>query len=442
MTRGRTLLTPTLSLTAAFTAAVLMIAMGVVLIGSSSAQAATHTIAIKNFSFSPSTLNVAAGDTVTFVNQETDGTIHNIRGAFTSPDLRPGQSWSTSVSGSGSLDFHCGLHPYMTGTINVGGGSNPTPTPTPTQEPSPTDPPTTTPPGTDPPTTGTPSPDLPPEVGKDLGDGTYLAKHELVNGVKVFKLRMAPVEVTVSPGVTKEAWAFNGVVPGPTIRVKEGDKLRFIVENDLPEHTSVHWHGQILPNAQDGVPGVTQPHIEPGESFTYEFTAKAPGTHWYHSHLGGGQVGKGLFGSFEVEPPLGGIVADRHYTQMVGDGELGFTFNGRSYPGTIPLRARVGEKVHIRLIGTGPEMIHPIHLHGMPFKVVAQDGNRLPSPYTVDTLSVAPGQTFDIVFTPTEVGHWLLHCHIFSHAEGPHGMTGLANTIEVDPPALSLSLLG
>jgi FtsP/CotA-like multicopper oxidase with cupredoxin domain len=279
-------------------------------------------------------------------------------------------------------------------------------------------------------------------VGKDQGDGTYLATYDLVDGVKVFKLRMAPVQVTVSPGVTKTAWAFNGVVPGPTIKVNEGDRVRFLVKNDLPAATSVHWHGQILPNSQDGVPGVTQSEIQPGETHTYEFTAKATGTHWYHSHMGGSQVGKGLFGAFIVQPTLGGISADHHYTQMIGDGELGFTINGRSYPATIPLRARVGETVHLRLIGTGPEMIHPIHLHGMPFKVVAQDGYALPSPYTADTLSVAPGQTFDIVFTPTEVGHWLLHCHIFSHSEGPHGMTGLANTIEVDPPALSLPLLG
>jgi len=438
-----------LSIVAVVALTMVMLAAGVFLVRPTSASAATHTIVIKNFTFSPDTLNVSSGDTITWVNQETDGTVHNIRGAFTSPDLRPGQSYSTTVSGSGTLDFHCGVHPYMTGTVNVGGGGSspppsPTPTPTPTGDPT-TDPsPTPTPTG-EPTSTPTGSPTTSPtspEVGKDQGDGTYLAKYDTVDGVKVFRLRMAPVQWTVSPGVVKTAWAFNGVVPGPTIRVNEGDKLKFIVENDLPEHTAVHWHGQILPNSQDGVPGVTQPHIQPGETYTYEFTAKATGTHWYHSHMGGGQVGKGLFGSFEVTPRLGDISADRHYTQMIGDGELGFTFNGRSYPATIPLRARVGEKVHIRLIGTGPEQIHPIHLHGMPFQVVAQDGNRLASPYTVDTLSVAPGQTFDIVFTPTEVGHWLLHCHIFSHSESAHGMTGLVTTIEVDPAALSLPSLG
>jgi FtsP/CotA-like multicopper oxidase with cupredoxin domain len=235
----------------------------------------------------------------------------------------------------------------------------------------------------------------------------------------------------VEPGIVREAYAFNGTVPGPVIRVTEGDRLRFVVTNNLPEHTAVHWHGMVLPNSQDGVPGMTQEHIMPGETFTYEWTAVTLGTHWYHSHMGGGQVGRGLFGSLEVVPRSGDLDVDRDYRLLIGDGSLGFTFNGKSFPATVPLQARVGETVRIRLIGTGPEQIHPIHLHGMAFEVIAQDGHMLDDPYVVDTLSVAPGQTFDILARPTRPGQWMLHCHIFSHSEGPNGMTGLVTVLNV-----------
>lgn len=242
---------------------------------------------------------------------------------------------------------------------------------------------------------------------------------------------MAQTNWEVSPGVVKQAYTFNGVVPGPTIKVNEGDQVRVIVQNNLPEHTAVHWHGMQLPNSQDGVPDITQPHIMPGQTYTYEWTAKSTGTHWYHSHMGGGQVGRGLYGALVVTPSLGDIAADKHYTIEIGDGANGFTFNGKSYPATVPLPAKVNQKIHVRLIGTGPEMIHPIHLHGVPFQVVAQDGNKLAAPYTVDTLNVGVGQTYDIVFQPKEPGKWLMHCHIFSHSEGPDGMIGLVTIVDV-----------
>jgi FtsP/CotA-like multicopper oxidase with cupredoxin domain len=284
-------------------------------------------------------------------------------------------------------------------------------------------------------------PVLPAAGGDDLGDGTHLAQYEVVNGVKVFRLRAAPLSWEVSPGNVRQAFAYNGTVPGPVIRVNEGDTVRFIVQNDLPENTSLHWHGMDLPNDQDGVPGLTQPEIEPGQSFTYEWKAISTGTHWYHSHMHGDQEGKGLYGSLEVVPRLGDIAAARDYRLIIGDGPLGFVFNGKSYPATVPLRARVGERVHIRLIGSGPEMIHPIHLHGGYFELVAQDGRRLPLPQQMDTLLVGVGQTYDIVWTPTRVGKWMIHCHIFSHAETHTGMAGLVSIFNVDPPAVGLPTL-
>jgi FtsP/CotA-like multicopper oxidase with cupredoxin domain len=243
---------------------------------------------------------------------------------------------------------------------------------------------------------------------------------------------MAPIQWEISPGVVRSALAFNGIIPGPTIKVTENDKVRVIVQNNLTEHTGLHWHGMILPNAQDGVPGLTQEPIEPGAIYTYEWTAKATGTHWYHTHMGGSQVGKGLYGGLLVTPLLGDIAADKHYTVAVSDG-LGFTFNGKSWPSTVPLVAKVGQRVHLRIIGAGPEGIHSIHLHGQPFQVIAQDGNKLPSPYSADTILVGPGQTYDLMFQPVNPGRWLLHCHIFSHAEGEHGMNGMTATVDVSP---------
>lgn len=420
-------------LAALLTAAIFLLAVAVTLPGP--AAAASHTITIANLQFTPDTLAVAPGDTVTFVNRETDNTNHTIAGDWASPELRPGQSWSTTVGSAARYEYYCSQHPYMTGTVTTsGGGSSPSPTasPTPTT-PSPSPSPTAT---TSPGPTASPSPSptssVPP-YGDDQGDGTRLAVYEVVDGVKVFRLRMSEVDWEVEPGVVKRAYAFNGIVPGPTLSLQEGDRVRIVVQNDTPEPTAVHWHGMILPNDQDGVPGITQPHIEPGKSWTYEWTAVATGTHWYHSHMGGSQVGRGLYGALLVQPKLGGIAANRHYNVVLGDGSNGFTINGRSFPATVPLKARVGEKVHLRFIGTGPEQLHPMHLHGQPFQVVAQDGNPLLSPYLADTLTVAPGQTFDVVFTPREPGTWLLHCHVFSHSEGPHGMTGIATTVEVKP---------
>ncbi|WP_203860821.1 multicopper oxidase domain-containing protein [Plantactinospora mayteni] len=422
-----------------------VVAAGAAIFAPRMAMAANHTVAIRNFAFSPEVLNVAPGDTVTFVNQETDGTVHMIRGDFTSPDMPPGATFTVTVSAARSYSYFCGNHPYMLGTINAGTAPPTTAAPTPTTPrpttpgPSPTVGPTATPTvgPTTPPTatpTGPPPGGAPcqnPTVGAEQGDGTRLATFELVGGVKVFKLCMAPLDLEVSAGVVRPAYAFNGIVPGPTLKVNEGDRLRFIVQNNLPEHTAVHWHGMELPNPQDGVPDITQPHIMPGETYTYEWTVKTTGTHWYHSHMGGNQVGKGLYGALLVTPTLGDITADRHYTLTIGDGSNGFTLNGKSYPATAPLAARVGQRVHIRLVGTGPEQMHPMHLHGMSFQVVAQDGAKLGTPYAADTLTVAPGQTFDIIFQPKEVGKWLLHCHIFSHSEGPDGMIGLVTVVNV-----------
>ncbi|MDQ1515949.1 MAG: hypothetical protein QOE80_1779 [Actinomycetota bacterium] len=277
--------------------------------------------------------------------------------------------------------------------------------------------------------------------GAARGDGTVFAKYDVADdGAKVFKLDAAPYTWIVAPGVKKQAFAYNGTVPGPTIRVIEGDKVRVVVSNHLPMGTAVHWHGMVLPNKMDGVPGITQDPIEPGASMTYEFVAVATGTHWYHSHFDGDQVGKGLYGSLEVVPHTGDRAVDRDYRLFVGDTNLGFVINGRTYPGTEPLKAKVGEKIRIRLTPTG-ELSHPFHLHGQPFQLVAQDGFDLPQPITMDTLLISTAQTFDIITVALAPGKWMFHCHIFSHmhAAGPHAghqMAGLVTTLDVEPAAV------
>lgn len=274
---------------------------------------------------------------------------------------------------------------------------------------------------------------------RDLGDGTTLAAWELKDGVKEFHLDVAPMKWQTKPGGRVfDAMAINGHIPAPTIRVNEGDKLRFIVKNGMPQDTSIHWHGMVLPNDQDGVPGLTQAPIEPGETFTYEWTAVSTGTHWYHSHMHGDQEGRGLYGSLEIVPRLGDIPSDRDYRIIIGDGPLGFVFNGKSFPGTTQLRGRVGERIRIRVIGTGPEMIHSIHLHGGYFEVVAQDGHMKPIPERMDTLNVGVGQTYDLIWVPVKPGKWMLHCHIFSHSETPNGMEGMVTIVNIDPATVKL----
>jgi FtsP/CotA-like multicopper oxidase with cupredoxin domain len=274
------------------------------------------------------------------------------------------------------------------------------------------------------------------QAARDLGDGTRLAAWKVVDNVKVFDLTIAPIDLQTSPGVFKKAMAINGSVPAPTIRVNEGERVRIIVHNLMHEPTAIHWHGMDLPNNEDGVPGITQKEITPGSTYVYEWTAISTGTHWYHSHEHGDQEGRGVYGALEVVPIADDIKADRDYTLIFGDGPLGFVINGRSFPSTTRMPARVGERIRIRLIGAGPNLIHSVHLHSGFFQVMAQDGHRLPTPYAADTVLLGVGQTYDLLFVPTRVGAWMIHCHIFSHSETRHGMTGMVTFFDVYPAKL------
>ena len=255
--------------------------------------------------------------------------------------------------------------------------------------------------------------------------------------VKVFRLTAKITPWEWDTGQFVDAWTYNGVVPGPEIRVTEGDNVRIIVKNELPESHAVHWHGLMVPNSQDGVAFITQPPIKPGHSFTYEFQARPgnAGSHMYHSHINSShQVQMGLLGAFIIEPkdPSSRPAFDREYTLILNEGPIGgFSINGKSFPATQPLMATKGEKILIRYMNEGA-MIHPMHLHGMPQQVIAQDGWLLPQPYFCDTLNVAPGQRLDVLVDATELGTWAFHCHILSHAENAHGMFGMTTVLIVE----------
>lgn len=244
---------------------------------------------------------------------------------------------------------------------------------------------------------------------------------------KVFVLTAENVMWATEDGNERAAFAYNGMIPGPTIRVTEGEKVRFILNNQMDQSTSIHWHGLDVPNDQDGVPYVTETPTLPGESRTYEFVVPNSGSHMYHSHHNSlEQVVGGLLGALIVEPAdtSNEPEVDQDLVYILSDSMLGFTVNGRSFPYTQPLVAKVGEVLRIRFMNEGL-MIHPMHLHGMPMTVIAKDGYPTPMPYKCDTLNIAPGERYDVLVTARAAGIWAFHCHILNHVENRGGLFGM-----------------
>lgn len=313
--------------------------------------------------------------------------------------------------------------------------------------------------------------------------------------VREYKLEAKPARWEVVSGVQTDAYTFNGTVPGPTIRAREGDTIRVILKNSLPEETAIHWHGLHVPNKTDGVPSFTQHAIKPGETFTYEFTANHAGTYMYHSHFNSiAQIDRGLYGLLVIDPQNENqpLKHNREYTMLFGgwnipdqkggqkkegqqggghDGMSGmskgqpdplkkkgdirsmmeqgmknkdqqkephggmnmtpqpgdnagssvmgmnynyWTINGKSFPDTAPMEVKYGELVRVRLanISNG---IHPMHLHGHDFRIIAKDGHPLPTPQIMNTVTVNPGETYDIDFVADNPGEWVFHCHELHH---------------------------
>ena len=270
-------------------------------------------------------------------------------------------------------------------------------------------------------------------IGKDDNFWRKPLDYTLDGEVKVFELTTSNVQWETEPGKVFPAFAYNGMTPGPEIRVTEGDHVRFVVKNSMNQSTSIHWHGLDVPNEQDGVPYVTQQPIKPDETFIYEFIVPNAGSHMYHAHHNSlEQVVGGLLGAFIVEPKdkRDEPIFDRDYTMILNDTFLGFTINGKSFPYTQPVIAKVGERVRIRYMNEGL-MIHPMHLHGQPQRVFAKDGYNLPAPYLVDTLLVAPGERYDVLVEARAPGIWAFHCHILSHVDAPTGMFGMVTPFVV-----------
>ena len=341
----------------------------------------------------------------------------------------------------------------------------------------------------------------------DLG-GSGQTRPAPTGQVREYDLVARPGKVELVSGVTVDALTYNGQVPGPTIRVTEGDTLRATLRNELDEPTSIHWHGLHVPNAMDGVPGVTQEAVAPGASFTYEFVVSHAGTFMYHSHQNAAeQVDAGLYGVLIVDPQAvegrAPTVFDAEYTMMLSawnvaatapandpeampgmepsstppasddmermdqpesmeempgmdmgatatppagaamddmpgmsdDTSTGqadasgesmamamdynyFTVNGKAFPDIPAWEATEGDLIRVRLINIS-NLVHPMHLHGMDFKVVAKDGEALPAAQqtVMNTVAVNAGETYDIVILADNLGTWVFHCHELHHAE-------------------------
>lgn len=277
------------------------------------------------------------------------------------------------------------------------------------------------------------------------------------NGVKEFHLVAEEVEHEFAPGCVAKCWGYNGSTPGPTIEAVEGDRVRIYVTNRLKEHTTVHWHGLYLPSGMDGVGGLNQPHIQPGETFVYEFTLKQHGTHMYHPHADEMvQMAVGMMGLFIIHPKNGEPNRiERDYAFLLHNWALHpgtyrpdpsimtdfdlWTFNSKVFPAIESLVARTGERVRIR-IGNLSMHEHPMHLHGVQFWVTGGDGGRLPRHLwrTEVTEVVGVGQMRDIEFVAI-AGDWAFHCHKAHHTMNAMGH-GVTNTLGVNQAGIEKTI--
>src|SRR6185295_17686042 len=253
----------------------------------------------------------------------------------------------------------------------------------------------------------------------------------LENGVKVFDIRVEHVRTSLVPGRVLDGWGFNGSIPGPTIQVNEGDRVRINVENRLPEPFSMHWHGLEIPNEMDGMPGISQDAIPTGGRFAYEFTLEQNGTFFYHSHMAMQEM-MGLIGLFIIHPRRAHPPnVDRDFGIILQEWALlpnntipnslamefnWLTLNGKAGPATTPLVVKLGERVRIRLVNLGMDH-HPMHIHGHQFYVTGTEGGRIRTTtvYPENTVLVGVAQARDVEFVADNPGDWHFHCHLPHH---------------------------
>lgn len=280
--------------------------------------------------------------------------------------------------------------------------------------------------------------------------------HTVKDGVKEFHLVAEEVDHEFAPGSRAKCWGYNGSTPGPTIEAVEGDRIRILVTNRLPEHTTIHWHGILLPSGMDGVGGLSQPQIKPGETFAYEFTLMQHGSHMYHPHADEmTQLAAGMMGMLIIHPKEEKVPVDRDYCfimhnwalhpgtyrpdpSVMQDFDL-WTFNSKVFPAIESLVARTGERVRVRMANLSM-WNHPIHMHGVQFLVTGSDGGRWPQSQWRSEVTeiVGVGQIRDIEFIAVP-GDWAFHCHMSHHTMNAMGH-GIPNPLGVDQSGIDAEI--
>ena len=271
--------------------------------------------------------------------------------------------------------------------------------------------------------------------GGELMEPTILA-----DGTKEFIVTAKVVDWEVEPGKVVKAWTYNGVVPAPEIHVSSGDKVRIVLKNELPESTSLHFHGIQVPNLMDGTDPYTQGPTKPGGEHVYEWVAKGPAVGIYHSHHNAQkQIPDGLFGAFTIDyMPIPQKLIDKGYTKVdkrvnmvLNDaGVIGLSLNGKSFPATEAYTLRVGQVMEVNYLNEGL-LVHPMHLHQPMGWITAKDGIPMDEPMPTDTVLVAPGERYTVLYMGAETGVWAWHCHILTHAETATGMKYMVTALIV-----------
>jgi uncharacterized cupredoxin-like copper-binding protein len=419
----------------------------------------TTTVALSEFAVDPAAVTVTAGSTLTVVN---DGaTPHNLSISGTdliTEDLPSGESGTLDVSSlePGEYEVLCTIPGHadagMTGTLTVtaGGGAAAGLTPSDAE-------------GSGAAAEGghaghqmSAAEMAEMSAAMDQSIASYPAETEgtgnpqleptmRAGGVKEFEITAEVTPWEVEPGNVVDAWTYNGVVPGPRIDVEVGDRVRIVLHNELPMATDLHLHGINVANDMDGVAPLTQPSVEPGESFTYDFVADEPAVAMYHAHHHGQlQVPNGMLGTIfvgRVDLPTGrtvggeAIPADLELAQEMplvlnDSGVIGYSLNGKSFPATEPIAAETGDWILVHYVNEGSQ-IHPMHLHQFDQVVVAKDGFALDHPYVADTVNVAPGERYSVLVHLDQPGTWVWHCHILNHVERDTGMFGMVTAVVV-----------
>jgi uncharacterized cupredoxin-like copper-binding protein len=441
--------------------------------GGSGGGSSTAAIELTDFKIG-GTLDVAAGDVTLAVSNKSSSTVHNVvitkdgEEVGKSSDIAAGESEDLTLTGlePGSYEIYCAIAGHkeagMTATLTVsgeggggsgdsamagmdmGGGSSSGGSENYAQMDK--DMMTSFQPFVDALTSGKPN-------TKGIG-GQELAPKVEADGTKVFELTAAITDWEVAPGQKVKAWTYNGTAPGPTIRGEVGDRIKVVLNNKLPMGTDIHMHGMVLPNTQDGVSPVTQKLVEPGETFTYEYTVEKPAVAMYHPHASGmHQVPNGMWGAMIFSPkgqggsagyqiPRGRTVSgteipadlqpSREINMVLNDaGVIGLSLNGKSFPATEAYSMKAGEWMLVNYYNEG-SMSHPMHLHQFPQIVIGRDGIPLDSPYQADTVSIAPGERYTVLFKAERPGVWVWHCHILNHAERESGMFGMVTAVQVN----------